>query len=84
MSIIKHLDPSWSKAFLRRTRFDDANFQGDILAVISKLTTAYEKQFSLMDVHYSDDIYCAAYGASTAANYALPIVGQVHASFPRT
>lgn len=36
VSILQNLDPSWSRAFLRRTRFNDANFQGDILAVISK------------------------------------------------
>jgi hypothetical protein len=36
MSIVEQLEPAWSKAFLRRTRFNDTDFQGDILAVISK------------------------------------------------
>ena len=36
MSVAEHLEPAWSRAFLLRTRFLDADFQGDILAVISK------------------------------------------------
>ncbi|KAF8344985.1 hypothetical protein F5887DRAFT_968850 [Amanita rubescens] len=40
VSIVQNLDPSWSRAFLRRTRFNDANFQGDILAVITMISTA--------------------------------------------
>lgn len=35
MSVVEHLDPAWSRAFLRRTRLLDADFQGDVLAVIS-------------------------------------------------
>ena len=35
MSVVDHLDPAWSRAFLRRTRLLDADFQGDVLAVIS-------------------------------------------------
>jgi hypothetical protein len=35
MSIVEHLEPAWSRAFLKRTRFLDADFQGDVLAVIS-------------------------------------------------
>ena len=37
-----------------------------------------------MDVHYSNDIDCAAHGTPATANHTLPIVGQVHAPFPRT
>lgn len=37
MSVAEHLEPAWSRAFLRRTRFLDADFQGDVLAVISAL-----------------------------------------------
>ena len=37
MSVAEHLEPAWSRAFLLRTRFLDADFQGDVLAVISKL-----------------------------------------------
>jgi hypothetical protein len=36
MSVLQHLEPAWTRAFLRRTRFLDPDFQGDILAVISK------------------------------------------------
>lgn len=34
ISVLEHLEPSWARAFLRRTRFMDPDFQGDILAVI--------------------------------------------------
>ncbi|KAL0071092.1 hypothetical protein AAF712_001650 [Marasmius tenuissimus] len=40
LSVIEHLEPSWTRAFLSRTRFSDPNFQGDILAVISQLVYA--------------------------------------------
>ncbi|KAH7923390.1 hypothetical protein BV22DRAFT_1196761 [Leucogyrophana mollusca] len=40
MSVVEHLDPSWSQAFLRRTRMLDSDFQGDVLAVISMVSTS--------------------------------------------
>ena len=40
MSVIKHMDPAWTRAFLRRTRLVDSDFQGDLLAVISLISTA--------------------------------------------
>ncbi|KAI0344331.1 hypothetical protein BDW22DRAFT_1355705 [Trametopsis cervina] len=40
MSVVEHLEPAWRRAFLRRTRFTDADFQGDVLAVISMISTA--------------------------------------------
>ncbi|KAJ6597201.1 hypothetical protein DFH09DRAFT_113905 [Mycena vulgaris] len=40
MSIVEHMEPSWTRAFLRRTRFLDSDFQGDVLAVISMVSTA--------------------------------------------
>ncbi|EPS93995.1 hypothetical protein FOMPIDRAFT_156436 [Fomitopsis schrenkii] len=40
MSVVEHLDPAWSRAFLRRTRLLDADFQGDVLAVISMISTS--------------------------------------------
>ncbi|TRM68618.1 hypothetical protein BD626DRAFT_119094 [Schizophyllum amplum] len=40
MSVIKHMDPAWTRAFLRRTRLVDSDFQGDVLAVISLISTA--------------------------------------------
>ncbi|KAF9483730.1 hypothetical protein BDN70DRAFT_956980 [Pholiota conissans] len=38
MSVLEHIEPSWSRAFLQRTRFMDPDFQGDILAVISMVS----------------------------------------------
>ncbi|KAI0041545.1 hypothetical protein FA95DRAFT_1548599 [Auriscalpium vulgare] len=40
MSVIEHLEPAWSRAFLRRTRLIDSDFQGDVLAVISMISTS--------------------------------------------
>ncbi|KAI0089790.1 hypothetical protein BDY19DRAFT_888753 [Irpex rosettiformis] len=40
MSVVERLEPAWRRAFLRRTRFMDADFQGDVLAVISMISTA--------------------------------------------
>ncbi|KDQ52942.1 hypothetical protein JAAARDRAFT_39659 [Jaapia argillacea MUCL 33604] len=39
-SVIEQLEPSWTRAFLRRTRFIDPDFVGDVLAVISLISTA--------------------------------------------
>ncbi|TFY76526.1 hypothetical protein EWM64_g7486 [Hericium alpestre] len=38
-SVVERLEPAWSRAFLRRTRFLDSDFQGDVLAVISRQIT---------------------------------------------
>ncbi|KAJ6630533.1 hypothetical protein B0H10DRAFT_1981580 [Mycena sp. CBHHK59/15] len=40
MSTVEHMEPSWTRAFLRRTQFLDSDFQGDVLAVISMISTA--------------------------------------------
>ncbi|EIW75984.1 hypothetical protein CONPUDRAFT_93215 [Coniophora puteana RWD-64-598 SS2] len=40
MSVVEHLEPAWSHAFLQRTRMLDSDFQGDVLAVISMITTS--------------------------------------------
>ena len=34
LSVVKHLEPAWTRAFLKRARFLDPDFQGDVLAVI--------------------------------------------------
>ncbi|PAV21583.1 hypothetical protein PNOK_0154000 [Pyrrhoderma noxium] len=39
-SVTEHLELSWARAFLRRTRFLDPEFQGDVLAVISMISTS--------------------------------------------
>ncbi|EDQ99398.1 uncharacterized protein LACBIDRAFT_316563 [Laccaria bicolor S238N-H82] len=40
MSVVKHLDSNWTRAFLRRTRLTDSDFQGDVLAVLTMISTA--------------------------------------------
>lgn len=36
MSVVVEFEPAWSRAFLRRCRFLDSEFQGEMFAVISK------------------------------------------------
>jgi len=40
MSVVVQFEPAWSRAFLRRCRFLDSEFQGEMLAVISLISTA--------------------------------------------
>ncbi|KAF8811417.1 hypothetical protein BYT27DRAFT_7336184 [Phlegmacium glaucopus] len=40
ISVLDHLEPSWARAFLRRTRFMDPDFQGDVLAIISMISSS--------------------------------------------
>lgn len=40
MSVVKHLEPAWARALLRRTRFLDTDFQGDTLAVITLISSS--------------------------------------------
>ncbi|KAJ2933854.1 hypothetical protein H1R20_g3236, partial [Candolleomyces eurysporus] len=40
MSVMEHLEPSWTRAFLKRARFLDPDFQGDVLAVISMISSS--------------------------------------------
>jgi len=39
-SALEQLEPTWRKAFLRRTRFLESDFQGDVLAVLNMVSTA--------------------------------------------
>ena len=36
MCVAAQFEPAWSRAFLRRCRFLDSEFQGEMFAVISK------------------------------------------------
>ncbi|KAI6044608.1 hypothetical protein EDC04DRAFT_2561114 [Pisolithus marmoratus] len=40
LSVVSQLDPAWARALLRRTRLLDPDFQGDVLAVISLISTS--------------------------------------------
>lgn len=51
MSVLQHLEPAWTRAFLRRTRFLEPDFQGDVLAVISK-GTSNPYVCALADIRY--------------------------------
>ncbi|KAG6333420.1 hypothetical protein ID866_5670 [Astraeus odoratus] len=39
-SVVEQLEPVWAQAFLKRTRLLDSDFQGDVLAVISLVSSS--------------------------------------------
>jgi uncharacterized membrane protein YgaE (UPF0421/DUF939 family) len=39
-SVLEQMEPPWAHAFLKRTRLSDADFQGDVLAVISLISVS--------------------------------------------
>ncbi|KAG6818618.1 hypothetical protein H0H93_003419 [Arthromyces matolae] len=50
MSVFKHLDPAWARALLRRTRLDDPEFQGDVLSVMTMISTALRSGSALPQI----------------------------------
>ncbi|KAG5730014.1 hypothetical protein E4T56_gene20195 [Termitomyces sp. T112] len=50
MSVFKHLEPAWARALLRRTRFDDTDFQGDVLSVMTMISTALRSGSALPQI----------------------------------
>lgn len=42
MAVVSQLEPAWSRAFMRRCRFLDSEFQGELLAVISEYHKSFE------------------------------------------
>ena len=85
MSVLQHLEPAWTRAFLRRTRFLDPDFQGDVLAVISKRTSficLYACRYTLFLPRY--DINRSPHWCSVASNHAMPITRSFYTLSPRT
>jgi hypothetical protein len=39
-TVLEQMEPAWAQAFLKRTRLSDADFQGDVLAVISLISSS--------------------------------------------
>ncbi|KAG9311166.1 hypothetical protein JVU11DRAFT_8233 [Chiua virens] len=39
-SVLEQMEPAWTLAFLKRTRLSDADFQGDVLAVMSLISSS--------------------------------------------
>ncbi|KAG6811615.1 hypothetical protein H0H92_006630 [Tricholoma furcatifolium] len=50
MSVFKHLEPAWARALLRRTRLSDTDFQGDILAVMTMVSTSLRSGSALPQI----------------------------------
>ncbi|KAF8123857.1 hypothetical protein EV363DRAFT_1587054 [Boletus edulis] len=40
ISVLEQMEPAWAHAFLKRTRLSDADFQGDVLAVMSLISSS--------------------------------------------
>ena len=85
ISVLEHLEPSWARAFLRRTRFMDPDFQGDVLAVIctfiflSVFFLRILKKSFLFFVFLgtSYDRFLFAYGFTSSTNHALSASGSI-------
>jgi len=71
MSVVKHLDSNWARAFLRRTRLANSDFQGDVLAVISTFDLTFAKFVVLIRKKESNDIHRPSDWQSIAPNHAL-------------
>lgn len=50
LSVIEELEPIWVQAFLKRTRLLDPDFEGDVLAVISLISTTLKTGIPLPQV----------------------------------
>ncbi|KAF8510808.1 hypothetical protein BU17DRAFT_55138 [Hysterangium stoloniferum] len=50
LSVVDHLEPKWTKAFLLRTRFVDSAFLGDVLAIITMISTALRTGMALPQI----------------------------------
>lgn len=83
MSVIGHLEPAWTRAFLRRTRFLDADFQGDVLAVISMSKLCH--LMPVLTLFYSHGFYLVAHWDTFAPNNPMSPARPIHAalSWPR-
>ena len=83
LSVLEHLEPSWALAFLRRTRFMDPDFQGDVLAVICTfhifLSVFFFESTYLKKIGTSYDYFLVAYGFTSSANHALSASGSIFA-----
>ncbi|TDL16038.1 hypothetical protein BD410DRAFT_731828 [Rickenella mellea] len=79
-SVVEHLEPAWAKAFLRRTRFLESDFQGVVLAVISLVSTALRTgtplpqitPCPLLDRFTSDKNGFNAFRHNAEGDYGLP------------
>ncbi|KAI0917777.1 hypothetical protein AcV7_007101 [Taiwanofungus camphoratus] len=78
MSVVEHLEPAWSRAFLRRTRFLDSDFQGDVLAVISTCTDTHFSGFDLGFSASRHDFHSAADGQSPPSDHTMSITRPLH------
>lgn len=85
MSVLQRLEPAWTRAFLRRTRFLDPDFQGDVLAVISKgLTKSLLRTLLIYSILSRYDINCTSHRCSVASNHTMPIARSLYTLSPWT
>ena len=84
ISVVRHLEPSWALAFLRRTRFMDPDFQGDLLAVICASSPSSKYSIGILTSGNSDDFFIIKSGSPTSPNHTMPAHWSVHVEIPRT
>lgn len=63
LSVVSQLDPAWARAFLKRSRLLDPDFQGDVLAVISLISTSLRTGTPLPQVTPSPLLDCFMEGS---------------------
>lgn len=83
MSVIEHLEPAWTRALLKRTRFVDPDFQGDTLAVISEQSRPLYKSFFSQHFISSYDRFFPTDWTSLAANHTSTAHRPVYAKISR-
>ena len=80
MSVVVQLEPAWSRAFLKRCRFLDSEFQGEMLAVISEFLASSFSPFQsdLFGQTVSrSDLHRASKWHSDTTDHTLSVVGSV-------
>jgi hypothetical protein len=80
MSVAEQLEPAWAHAFLRRTRMLDADFQGDVLAVISKFLQSLSR---VLLTFARPNLFCTSNRQSTASGNAMSSPESIHGKTPR-
>ncbi|KAG6856699.1 hypothetical protein H0H87_001740 [Tephrocybe sp. NHM501043] len=49
-AVYEHLESAWARALLRRTRFNDTDFQGDVLSVMTMISSALRSGSALPQI----------------------------------
>lgn len=67
-SVLEQMEPAWAHAFLKRTRLSDADFQGDVLAVMSMCGLHFPDKNSLNVFARLDFVFSPEWKSSSTSN----------------